>query len=67
MGQRTSPHGEEFVIERVSEMDREFWTGEDWSHDQADALWYSYRPIAPLVTMCETAQVMDYPGGKFDD
>jgi hypothetical protein len=58
---------EEYVIERVSEMSREFWTGDGWSRDESDAVWFEERPIAPVVTDCETAQAVAYPGGWFDD
>ncbi len=64
---RRSPHGETYVIERASEMSREFWTGQRWSESETDARWYRQRPIAGLVTACETALVVDYPEGEFDD
>lgn len=64
---RRSPHGETYVIERASEMSREFWTGERWSERETDAHWYQQRPIAAMVTQCETAQAVDYPHGEFDD
>ncbi len=67
MMSRRSPHGETYVIERASEMSRAFWTGKEWSASETDARWYPQRPIAALVTECETAQVVDYPDGEFDD
>ena len=36
----------QYVIERTSEMRREWWTGSDWTEDENRAKWYDSEPHA---------------------
>jgi hypothetical protein len=57
----------EFVIERTNEMKREWWTGTEWSEDEAEAHWYSIEPDAPQETQDENARAVRHAAGVIDD
>jgi hypothetical protein len=57
----------EFVIERTSEMRREWWTGVDWSEDENQAKWYNSEPDAPMETDDENARAVRYQTGSVVD
>jgi hypothetical protein len=57
----------QFVIERTSEVKREWWTGKDWSEDEHDARWYDHEPDAPEVTQDENARAVRHEAGVIDD
>ena len=54
----------EYVIERTSEMKREWWTGAEWSEDETAARWYDREPNAEKETQDESAHVVRYEAGR---
>ncbi len=63
---RKSFEGKHFVIERMGEATRDWWTGSDWSDNPIDAKWYDQEPFATLETDDETAHTIYYPNGLVD-
>jgi hypothetical protein len=57
----------EFVIERTSEMKREWWTGSEWSQDEHEARWYAVEPDAPHETHDENARAVYHESGTIAD
>jgi hypothetical protein len=53
----------EYVIERSSEMRREWWTGAVWSEDENQARWYDSEPDAAKETDDENAHSVHYESG----
>lgn len=53
----------QYVIERTSEMRREWWTGSDWTEDENRAKWYDSEPHAPKETGDENARAVHYETG----
>jgi hypothetical protein len=57
----------EYVIERTSEMRREWWTGSVWSEYENQARWYDSEPDAPQEAGDENARAVHYETGSVAD
>jgi hypothetical protein len=62
----TPTHSQRFVIERSSEFLREWWTGERWTEDYAQAKWYQREPDASRESHDEEARSCFYPSGEVE-
>ena len=59
-------HAACYVIERSGEALREWWTGNDWTHDAQHAQWYEHEPDPARETGDEGAHAAYYPHGVME-
>jgi hypothetical protein len=57
----------QYVIERTSEMRREWWTGANWTEHEKRARWYDSEPDAAKETDDENARAVHYETGVVAD
>jgi hypothetical protein len=62
----TPTHPRRYVIERSSEFVREWWTGQRWTEDYAEAKWYQGEPDASKESDEEEARSCFYPSGEVE-